>query len=501
MRDFYEVLGVSRTAEHETIRRAYRRLARKYHPDLNPAAADQFKEVSAAYDVLGDPARRELYDEFGDVCLKPGFDPVVARYAGLGRGAGRSGGGGGGGGDGAAGAPRQDAFNAFFAGLNSGAASPDSTTAGTTPYRGSDPGPEPEPAPRNGSSSGGGFGGFPGFGGGSTSGTTPYQGSAGERYDASKDNFSSTVGTTPYRGSAGERYDPAQDNFSSTVGTTPYRGSASEAGTRPTRKGRADTYHPGKQYGDGGRSASWPPPSTSSQPKRREPDPYQQRMTAARQGSTPRPQQRPDPSPYARTRDRSQFTAGGPMPVPGEDILVEVEISLLESLQGTARELMLERTARDGRRQAEGLRVSIKAGVVNGEQIRLRGRGHQGRYGGPAGDLLLTVTVQTSANLRREGYDLYLDVPITLREALLGARIEVPTPDGTVRVKVPANSMSGRRLRLRRRGVSVGNGERGDMYLILRPTPPASSDPEVRRLVEALEQYYPREGVRKDLEL
>ena len=471
MRDFYEVLGVARTAEHEAIRRAYRRLARQYHPDLNPSAAEQFKEISAAYDVVSDPARRAMYDEFGDVSLKPGFDPIVARHAGLGAGAAGTGGG----------DPhtrRADAFNDFFANLNAGTGS----SAGTTPYQGSDPGPD---AAADGDS--GGWGGF-----GSTSGTTPYRGSAGERVDPSSFRGSAS-GTTPYRGSAGERFDPGSFQGSAS-GTTPYRGSAEEAGysTGFSRSSRPESYFPGKQYGDGVR--------------RTEPDPDQQRMTAARGGGraaapapAPTPAPPPSPSPYARPQS-SPYTAGPP-PASGEDLELAVEISLLESLQGTAREVVIERTLRDGRRQQEALRVSLRAGVADGEQIRLRGRGHQGRHGGTAGDVLLTVTVRASIGFRREGFDLHLDVPITLREALLGAKIEVPTPDGLVRVMVPANSMRGRRLRLRQRGVSVGNGERGDLYLILRPTPPSSTDPEVRRLIEELERFYPREGVRADLEL
>lgn len=493
MRDFYEVLGVTRTAEHETIRRAYRRLARQYHPDLNPAAAEQFKEISAAYDVLSDPARRAMYDEFGDVSLKPGFDPVVARYAGLGQGRG-----------GAAASSadpdlqgqRTDAFNEFFANLNRTGPST-GTTAGTTPYRGSDPGPDPTPAP------GAPAPGMDGWGGGmgSTAGTTPYRGSAGERVDPSSFR-GSTSGTTPYRGSAGERVDPSSFQ-GSTSGTTPYRGSAQESGygTGFSRSSQPDTYFPGKQYGDGGRPRSGAPaaaPSAASGTP--SPDPYQQRMTGARPAGPAPSGPMPTPGRGGAGGMHSPYTSG-PMPTPGEDLSVVVEISLLESLHGTARELTVERTLRDGRRQQESLRVNLKAGVSDGEEIRMRGRGHQGRSGGSPGDLVVTIQVRSTGSFRREGYDLHLDVPITLLEALVGAKIEVPTPDGLVRVMVPANTMSGRRLRLRQRGVSVGNGERGDLYLILRPTPPSSSDPEVRRLIEALERFYPRTGVRADLDL
>lgn len=77
----YDVLGVARDADQDTIRKAYRKLARRYHPDVNksPGAEQKFKEINAAYDVVGDPDKRKLYDEFGDVAAKPGFDPAQAR--------------------------------------------------------------------------------------------------------------------------------------------------------------------------------------------------------------------------------------------------------------------------------------------------------------------------------------------------------------------------------------------------------------------------------------
>jgi DnaJ-class molecular chaperone len=483
MRDFYEVLGVVRTADQDNIRRAYRRLARQYHPDLNPAAADHFKEITGAYDVLGDVPKRALYDEFGEVCLKPGFDPVVARYSGLGTGA-RNGAGGGSGG----GSP----FAEFFENLSGSG-----TASGTRPYQGSSREPEHSGAPDAE---------IPGFGDlGSTSGTSPYRGSPGDRYDPNSSTGTAS-GTTPYQGSAGERYDPSSFAASAS-GTTPYRGSATEAGRTGFKPhtSKQEAYFPGKTYGDGARARA---PDRQS-------DPYSARMRSARDTAPPPPAQQPTPgrpsssSPTARPHasqmgrgaQSPSYSTTNATPVPGTDISVSVELSLMESLRGTTREMSIERTLHTGRREREGLRVSIKPGVEDGEQIRLGGKGNQGRRGGPAGDLLLTIQVSAHRHFRREGHDLYLEVPVTLREALVGSKIEVPTPDGMIRVQVPSGSTNGRRLRLRRRGVSVGNGQRGDLYLILRPTPPAADTPEVRRLLEQLERFYPAGGVRAELEL
>jgi DnaJ-class molecular chaperone len=485
MRDFYDVLGVSRTTDQDSIRRAYRRLARQYHPDLNPSAADRFKEITAAYDVLGNSDRRALYDEFGDISLKPGFDPVVARHAGLGQGAMGS--------PPSAGGAAPGAFEEFFQNLNTPGTG---SAAGTRPYQGSSREPEPKP-PANGAEP-------PEFGGfGATAGTRPYQGSPGDRYDPSS-AFGSSSGTRPYRGSARDREE--QESFTgSSSGTRPYRGSAQDAGRTGFQRhsSKQEAYFPGKKYGDGRDGARQDPHRTQLRADRNSsPPPANTRQPGGQRAPSPAP----PPNPYARRMGRqaptsSPYSTSTATPVPGSDIAVNVDIGLMDALRGTAREIYIERTLRTGGREQEGLRVSIKAGVSDGEQIRLRGKGNQGQNSGPPGDLILTIQVTASRHFRREGNDLFLEVPVTLREALLGSKIEVPTPDGVIRVQIPSCSTNGRRLRLRRRGAPIGNGQRGDLYLILRPTPPAVDSPEVRRLVEALERFYPDGGVREDLKL
>jgi DnaJ-class molecular chaperone len=457
--DFYKVLGVKRGSDPNTIRRAFRQLARQYHPDLNPAAADRFKEITAAYDVLGDEGKRALYDEFGNVSLKPGFDPVVARHAGLGRAAPAGGG----------------SFQEFFGHLGG-------SSAGTRPYRGSAQESEPESSAK------------------SAAGTRPYQGSPAQD-QASSASEGSAAGTRPYQGSPGERSEPGayQSGFEgSAAGTRPYRGSARGRSAGFSSNGR---YHPGKHYGDG-RANATPVPN-----------PYRTRQTARQPPPPPKstpqqPPQRPSSaersftsrqSPSATQRER--LYRAGPVPTQGEDISLTVSLSLLESLRGGSREVAIERTAADGRRSVEHLRIRLRAGVEDGEQVLIRGKGHSGRHGGHSGNLTVQVSVESSPHFRRQGHDLFIDVPVTLQEAIIGGQIEVPTPNGLVRVRVPGGSTHGRRLRLRGRGVSVGNGDRGDLYLILRPTPPSSIDPEVIRMIAELEKYYPREGVRATLKL
>ena len=130
--------------------------------------------------------------------------------------------------------------------------------------------------------------------------------------------------------------------------------------------------------------------------------------------------------------------------------------------------------------------MSVPAGVDSGQVIRLRGKGGEGVHGGPDGDLLLTVQVEDHPRLRRDGSDLEMDVPITLAEALGGATVEVPTPTGRLRVKVPAGSANGQRLRVPGRGVPSKDGA-GDLYLVLRPVLPKATNEDAVELARKLD--------------
>ena len=139
----------------------------------------------------------------------------------------------------------------------------------------------------------------------------------------------------------------------------------------------------------------------------------------------------------------------------------------------------------------ERLRVHIPAGVDTGSRVRVPGRGGAGHGGGPPGDLYLVIRVRPHPLLERRGDDLYLDVPVTVGEAMLGAAITVPTPDGEVRLKVPPASQSGKQLRLRGRGVPRLKGKgRGDLYVRVMVQVPAGAGEALRKAVDAVEDAY-----------
>lgn len=138
-------------------------------------------------------------------------------------------------------------------------------------------------------------------------------------------------------------------------------------------------------------------------------------------------------------------------------------------------------------RRPRSVKVRVPAGLSSGQTLRLRGEGGQGMDGGAAGDLLLQAEVAPHPFLRRQDDDLEMDVPITLAEAVGGATIEVPTPGGPVRVKVPPGSANGQRLRLAKKGVAAARGS-GDLYLVLRPVLPGSSTARAVELARELDE-------------
>jgi curved DNA-binding protein len=171
----------------------------------------------------------------------------------------------------------------------------------------------------------------------------------------------------------------------------------------------------------------------------------------------------------------------GPMPMHGRDYEAAVRIGLEDAHRGTA--LNLEVEYEDGPRTLE---VTIPPGVSEGQKLRLRGKGDPGRHGGVDGDIYLHITVAPHPVFRPDRHDLYFDLALAPWEAALGAEVEVPTLDGPVVLTVPPGTRSGRKLRLRGRGLANGRGGHGDLYAVAHIDVPASLTADERRLFEQL---------------
>lgn len=312
VKNLYESLGVSRTATADEIKKAYRQITRKHHPDRNPgnkAAEDTFKAASSAYEVLSDPERRKLYDEYGEASLTQGFDAERAR----------------------------------------------AYKRAQSRYTG----------------------GFSGTGG----------------------NIFEDLGEA--------RATSFDDLLSRLFG--------------------------------GGR---------------------------------------------VRTDVNSSRA--------GADIRGDVTVSLLDALTGTTVPLRVE--GQDG--SFRTLDVKVPQGAADGTKLRLRG---QGGAGDPPGDILLTVRVSDHPRLVRDGNDLRMTLPVTALEAYRGGAIDVPTPWGTVSVKLPPGSQNGQTLRLRGRGVRTPHKPSGDLFVTLDVRLPTTAGHE--GLLDALAELQGQENLRGDLNL
>ncbi|OGQ82876.1 MAG: hypothetical protein A3F90_20130 [Deltaproteobacteria bacterium RIFCSPLOWO2_12_FULL_60_19] len=372
-RDYYKILGVERSASPEEIRKAYRKLARKYHPDINPGnkeAENRFKEISVANDILSDPEKRKLYDEFGEAGLATGFDAEKARgYHRWQEQSARAGGG-------AAQQFDMDDLGDMFAGL----------------------------------------GGV--FGGGRRARSGPMR---GEDIEAAMDiDFLDAV-----RG--------FQTSF--TLDRPVSCESCHGSGTRP------------------GSAPANCPECGGSGSKSMVEGPLQFRQSCPRCGGTGK-------------------LPGDPCP----------------ACRGAGRVI-----------RPETVRVNIPPGAEPGKRIRVAGKGESGVRGGPAGDLYIAPRIRPHPLLTRSGRDLTMELPITVGEAVRGATVEVPTPAGAVKVKIPPGAQSGQRLRIRGKGVPAhGRSPGGDLYLKLMVRVPKGGAP--REAVEKIDEAY-TEDVRKDVRL
>ncbi|MFL5319263.1 MAG: molecular chaperone DnaJ [Myxococcaceae bacterium] len=401
--DFYQVLGVSRSASDDEIKKAYRKLAKKYHPDVNPGnkqAEDKFKQANAAFDVLGDKKKRKLYDEFGEDAVKMGFDEKKADQYRAYRAAAESRPGAGGfayGGEGGGGFD----FSEIFGDLFNRAGRPGGGVPG---------------------GSGGGFGGFGGF-------------------DVGEDGPGAPRPAGPEEGS---------DLTARVQVTLKEAVTGTERTLNVTRPGVCATCH-----GSG----------------------HDGQVTTC---------------PVCKGTGRSRVKQG-PITYQGA----------CPNCGGTGKSAPLCRTCEGTGTVEESKRITVKipAGVHTGSKVRLAGQGSAGARGGKAGDLYIEVEVLPHPFVRREGDDLYMDTPITVPEAVLGEEIRVPTFTGEVTVKVPAGSQSGRKMRLRGKGVpSLKGAAAGDLYLVLQIQIPDELGAQVKDAAESLRKAYGKD-VRAELHL
>jgi DnaJ-class molecular chaperone len=159
----------------------------------------------------------------------------------------------------------------------------------------------------------------------------------------------------------------------------------------------------------------------------------------------------------------------------GSDVHYRMEIDFLDAVNGAKRQIVLpDNTALD---------VTIPPGTRDGQILRLRGKGRPGLGGGPPGDALIEIAVRPHPFFTRKGDDIHVELPISLREAVLGGKLQVPTPSGSVAMTIPKWTNTGAVLRLKGKGAPRPDGRRGDEYVTLKVMLPKEPDPELERFV------------------
>jgi DnaJ-class molecular chaperone len=193
---------------------------------------------------------------------------------------------------------------------------------------------------------------------------------------------------------------------------------------------------------------------------------------------------------FGRGRGGSGTSAG--LRMAGQDVSYTLAVSFLEAANGTKKRV----TMPDGKE----LQVSVPEGVKDRQTLRLKGQGGPGLGGGPTGDAYIELHIQPHAFFERKDSDVHMELPVALGEAVLGAKVEVPTVAGPVSLTVPKGSNSGTVLRLKGRGIKEqGSPVRGDQYVRLKVVLPQGADPELERFVAdwaAKHPYDPRSGMK-----
>jgi curved DNA-binding protein len=185
--------------------------------------------------------------------------------------------------------------------------------------------------------------------------------------------------------------------------------------------------------------------------------------------------------------------------MPGQDYEIAVPITIADAYNGTEIDLDLNMPEYDAqgqlRRVPHAFKARIPKGASDGQRLRVPGKGGKGFNGGRNGDLYLNISLRAHPLFRASGHDLYLDLPLAPWEAVLGTSVEVPTPGGPVRLKVPAATQAGRHLRLPRRGLPTPKGGQGDLFaVVLIVVPSVVSEPEAAlyRQLQTASAFDPR---------
>ena len=198
----------------------------------------------------------------------------------------------------------------------------------------------------------------------------------------------------------------------------------------------------------------------------------------------------------------AQGARGG---MPGQDFEVPAEISIEDAFRGTTLSLSLSMPEYDAngqlRRVPHTVKARIAAGAVDGQRLRLPGKGGKGFQGGRDGDLYLDISLKPHRLYRAAGHDLYLDLPLSPSEAALGASLEIPTLAGAVSLKVPAGTSSGRKLRLSGRGLPNPRGQAGDLFAVAQIVVPSALSDRERESYQRLaddSSFEPRRHFREE---
>lgn len=405
-KDYYKVLGVKKEASAEDIRKAFRKLARKHHPDVNPGdkkAEERFKELSEANDVLSDPKKRKVYDQLG--FYSDNIDPAQAEaYA-------RASAGGYGPGHGAGQGFDDDAFRRASSGQG---------------------------------------GGVP--------------------FDFNFDFSDMTGGRGAGRSTAGGGFRDIFSNIFSGGG-----------------RQRANQPEPGSDLEYTMPVGFWEAIRGTTK-----------RITIQRQEICP------------------VCHGTGEGVAQKEQVCPECHGTGEMEQQGGRMKFKIQCPRCGGTgvlgsqcpnchgagvvTRAENIEFRIKPGTRDAQRIRLAGKGNAGQHGGPAGDLYIVVKIEPHPVFHREGDDIQITVPVSVSEAALGAKIEVPTIDGRAQLKVPPGTQSGQKLRLREKGVASASNsaKRGDQIVKIKVVVPQLNDERSREIMREFATLHP-EDVRTEL--